>query len=204
MRLTATLAAATALTTAFAVAPADARPMQIEDLASIQHAYGLAISPDGETLAYEVSVPRDVLAGEDDGTPRQRLYVVGADAVSTQFLETEHSLGGITFGPQGERLFFRTKRGDDETVALYEMSLSGGEARKVFGHTTSIGDFTLSPDGETLYFAAIEKGADEAGSLADRGFKAHAYEEGLDFTHACASVSVRSTRQRWVKSSPCL
>jgi len=183
MRLTTTLIAATALTAAFAAGRADARPMEIEDLASIQHAYGLAISPDGETLAYGVSVPRDVLSGEEDGTPRRRLYVLGQDGEPRQFLETEKGLGGIAFGPQGERLLFRSRRGDDEHTALYAISLAGGEARKVFAHDTSIGDFAMSPDGETLYFAAAEDGEETAEKLSEKGFKAHAYEENLDFTH---------------------
>jgi dipeptidyl aminopeptidase/acylaminoacyl peptidase len=75
-------------------------------------------------------------------------------------------------------IHFMSRRGDDKTTSLYGISLSGGEAKKIFSHTTSLGDYALSPDGETLYFVASEKKPDTS-KLKKKGFDAYAYEEDL-------------------------
>ena len=56
-------------------------PLTLEDLFEIRQVSGVDISPDGEQVAFTLSVPRNVVAGEEDGAPRAELYVAsGPDA----------------------------------------------------------------------------------------------------------------------------
>ncbi|MGB3457261.1 MAG: S9 family peptidase [Litorimonas sp.] len=170
------LATAFALSATMAAAPALAAPMEIEDIAKIANAGNLAVSPDGQTLAYTVSRTPDLHAGEKDGTARSTLFVKRPGQEAVQFASGEGSVGRVQFSPDGQTIHFVTRRGDDKMSSLYALPLNGGEATKVFEHETAIGDYAMSPDGGRLYFVATEK-AQDTSALKDKGFDAYAYEE---------------------------
>ncbi|WP_371397209.1 prolyl oligopeptidase family serine peptidase [Fretibacter rubidus] len=159
-------------------APAMAAPMEIEDIGKIQNAGNLTVAPDGQTIAYTVSKYPDLLEGEKDGSAVSQLYVMRPGDDPVLFTTGENGVSGIQFSPDGEMIYFRTRRGEDKTNSLYAIPLAGGEAKKVFQHDTSIGDYAISPDGETAYFVATEKGKDTS-KLKKKGFNAYAYEEDL-------------------------
>lgn len=161
---------------AIATAPALAAPMEIHDIAKIQNAGNLTVAPDGQTIAYTVSKYPDLHAGEDDGGSNSQLYIMRPDAAPVLFTTAERSVSGLQFSPDGQTVYFRTRRGDDKHNALYAISLSGGEATQVFRHETSLGDYAIAPDGDTLFFVATEKDDDKS-KLAKKGFDAYAYEE---------------------------
>ena len=171
-------ASVSALALSLSAPEAAARPMEIEDLSSIRNVGQVVLSDDGETIAYTVSKPRDVLEGDEDGPADSHLYVGDVPFVTGQV-----SVSGVSFAPDGASLYFRAARGEDARTALHEISLSGGEAREAFAFESRIGDYAVSPDGGTLYFVATE-GEDETQSkLADKGFRARLYEEDLEFAH---------------------
>ncbi len=173
---------------ALAAAPALAAPMEIEDIAKIQNAGNLTVAPDGETIAYTVSKYPNLFAGEKNGSSNSQLYIMGAGADPVLFTTGQGSISRPSFSPDGKTIYFLTTRGDDKTNGLYAMSLSGGEAKKVFQHETTIGDYEISPDGKTLYFVAKEKDEDKS-KLTKKGFAAYAYEENIDMA-AAWSVSL--------------
>ena len=159
--------------------PALADPMEIADLAKIRHAGSLAVSPTGEAIAYTLSVPRDIIAGDEDGGADSHLWVLRDGSEPVRFTSGHTSVSGIQFAPDGPAIYFRTKRDGDDHTALYSIALSGGEAEKVYEFETNLGDYAISPDGETLYFIARED--DDAEDFSGRGFKAYAYEENQHF-----------------------
>jgi len=159
--------------------PAMAAPMEIEDIGKIQNASNLTVAPDGQTIAYTVSKYPDMIAGEKDGSSLSQLYVLRPGADPVLFTSGKRSVSRLHFSPDGQSIYFLTRRGDDKTNTLYNIPISGGEATKVFQHDTSIGDYAISPDGESLYFVATEKGKDTS-KLKKKGFNAYAYEEDLD------------------------
>lgn len=183
MRISATRLISCAAIAALAAAPALARPMEIADLAEIRHAGNLAISPDSSALAYTISVPRDILGGAEDGAPDSHLYIIRGDGEPQRFIKADGSISGVQFSPDGQSVLFRTKREGDDHTAVYSISLSGGEATRLYAHDASIGDFAVSPDGGTLYFIATEADDETEDTLKEKGFKAWAYEEDLDFAH---------------------
>ena len=162
---------------------ASAAPMEIEDIGKIENAGNLTVAPDGETIAYTVSKYPDLLQGEPDGGSVSQLYVMRPDSEPILYTASDASVSRIHFSPDGEMVYFLTRRGKDKTNALYGISLSGGEAKKIFQHETSMGDYALSPDGETVYFVAADKKADRS-KLKDKGFNAYAYEEDITMSAA--------------------
>ena len=175
------LAAAVSLVALLAAAPAQARPMEIEDLAKIRSAGNLTVAPDGQTIAFTVSKYPDIHAGETDGGAKSQLYIMRPGMEAEAFTSGESSVSRPQFSPDGATLYFQSTRGDDKRNALYAISLSGGEARKVFQFDTSMGDYAVAPNGTTAYFVATPKDEDEK-DYSDKGFDAYAYEEGRDMS----------------------
>ena len=173
--------AATSLLSLALAAPALADPMSIEDIAKITTAGNLTVAPDGQTIAFTVSKYPDVLAGEADGRASSQLYIMRPGEAPMPFTSDQSSVSRPHFSPDGGTLYFQTTRGDDKTNALYAISLSGGEARKVFQFDTSMGDYAVAPDGRTAFFVATPKDDDEE-DYSDKGFNAVAYEEDLDMS----------------------
>ncbi|GLQ21672.1 S9 family peptidase [Algimonas porphyrae] len=161
---------------ALATAPVLAAPMEIEDLAKIKSAGNLTVAPDGQTIAFTVSKYPDLHAGDEDGFSKSQLYIKRTGAEAVLFTSGENSVSRPHFSPDGDTVYFLTRRGEDKHNALYSLSLSGGEATKVFQHETGIGDYAISPNGQTLYFVATEKDEDKS-KLSKKGFDAYAYEE---------------------------
>lgn len=188
MKLTQFVSTLAIAASAFVAAPAFAAPMEIEDIGKIQNAGNLTVAPDGETIAYTVSKYPDLMAGEEDGSANSQLFVKRPGQEPVLFTTAKNSVGSLRFSPNGEHVYFLSRRGDDKINALYSIPLSGGEATKRFQHETNIGDYAIAPDGETLYFVAKDKSEDRS-KLAKKGFNAYAYEEGLK-TGSAWSVSL--------------
>ena len=174
-------AAATSLAAILAATAAHARPMEIEDLHEIRTAGNLTVAPDGQTIAFTVFSRPDVLAGDKDGSGMSQLFIQRPGMDPEAFTSDESSVSRPQFSPDGQTLYFQTRRGDDKTNALYAISLGGGEARKVFQFDTNMGDYAVAPNGTTAYFVATPKDEDEV-DLSDKGFDAFAYEEDLDMS----------------------
>ena len=160
--------AATSLTSA-------ANTFEIEHLPKLQSAGNITLSPDGENAAYTLSQPRDMLAGDEDGRADTHLYLIRGDNQPIRFVGGKGSVSALQFSPDGNTLFFKTKREDDKNTSLYSISLNGGEAQRRFEFETSIGDYAVSNDGSTVFFVAKPK--DDKEDLSKKGFKAYAYEE---------------------------
>lgn len=163
----------------FSGMPALAAPMEIADLAKVRQAGNLTVSPDGDTVAYTVSVPRDIVAGDEDGGADSHLWVIRGEDEPVRYIGGQGSISGLQFSADGGTIYFRTKRDGDDHTALYAIALTGGEAEKVYEFETSLGDYALSPDGGMLYFVAREE--DDSEDYSSRGFRAYAYEEDQRF-----------------------
>ncbi|MBD3220619.1 prolyl oligopeptidase family serine peptidase [bacterium] len=158
-------------------ASADDHVFSVDHLLQIHQVYEAAISPDGETIAYTLNVPRDPYTAED-GPAWRELHVVGPDDREPRgFITGEVSVRSIDFTPDGEHVAFLSKRDGDEETALYAIPLAGGEARRILAHETAVRDYSFSPDGRHVAFLAREPEPEVREKLADKGFKAEIYEE---------------------------
>ncbi|MCB9384059.1 MAG: S9 family peptidase [Bryobacterales bacterium] len=153
-----------------------ASPWTPEDVARLRTVAEVAISPDGQRIAYALNVPRKLFA-EKDGPAWQELHVVDREGRSRPFLAGEVNVSSIAWTPSGERISFLAKRNGDRETALYVLPLAGGEARAAVRRETSIGHYAWSPDGQRLAFTAPRPKSKEQRELEADGFTQEVFEE---------------------------
>jgi len=137
------------------------------------------ISPDGQTAAYILNVPRPPYE-EGDGPAWTELHVVSTQGgESRPFLSGEINVSEIEWTPDGKTISFLAKRGDEEFKSLYAIPVDGGEASRLVAHETDITAYSWSPDGTRVAFLATEKKDPDEVVFEEKGFVAEVYEEDL-------------------------
>ncbi|HDS01175.1 MAG TPA: hypothetical protein ENO07_04070, partial [candidate division Zixibacteria bacterium] len=161
------------------------RGMTVEDVANLQYAYEIAISPDGQLIAYTLIVRPNPFV-EGDGEANRHLYVTDREGNPRPYITGEVTIKNIAFTPDGQYITYIAERkndnGDeDKDDALYKIPIAGGESRKIIEFATDIRDYTWSPDGRQVAFLAKDSLADEEEELEEKGFDQEIYEE--DWRH---------------------
>lgn len=145
-----------------------------EDIAKMELVTSALISEDGDKIAYGVAVPVDPT--KENAPMNVKLYMMDvASGESTPFI-TENSIGDLKFRPGHNSMTFTSRRGDYKVNALYEISMNGGEAQKIYEYESSISDYSWHPDGNKIVFVAREKQDDKKSSLP---YEPEIYEENL-------------------------
>jgi dipeptidyl aminopeptidase/acylaminoacyl peptidase len=139
------------------------------------------ISPNGEHVAYVLSVPRD-LTKEKDGGSWGELHVVDVKGNSKPFITGPVNVAALAWTPDGKEIAFLAKRDKDEARSLYVIPLAGGEARKLVGHAADIQGFSFSGDGSQVAFLAAEPVPAAKKKQKEQGFNQEIYEEDQPFT----------------------
>ncbi|WP_435006126.1 prolyl oligopeptidase family serine peptidase [Tundrisphaera lichenicola] len=137
-----------------------------------------SISPDGSNVAYVLSVPRKPIA-EEDGPAWSELHVVGTDRKSRPFICGDVNVSEVSWSPDGRSILFLAKRGKDEHRSLYQIEISGGEARRVFSFGSDITSYSLRADGRRVAFLAVDPDSKSKAELKKKGFNQIVYEEEL-------------------------
>lgn len=146
-------------------------PLQV---AHIQQVDEIAISPSGEVVAYTVTKPAD--PRKENKPAESNLYVQDLSVQESMPFVTTMDVSSVAFRPQKETVTFLGKREGDETVGLFEISLSGGEARRILSFPTGIGDYSWAPDGNNLAFIAADTIEKPESALP---YEPEIYEENL-------------------------
>lgn len=170
------LACVISIVSASALSAAD--PLTPHDIAKLRFATAAEISPDGQWIAYVLSVPRD-LANQDNGPNWAELHVVGVDGTSRPFITGKVNVSNVQWKPDSSALTVLTKRGDDKEAKLYMIPVDGGEARQLAGAKTAISDYAWRPDGQQIALLATEPESEQRKKLKEKGFNAEIYEEDL-------------------------
>lgn len=135
-----------ALALSVTVAAADKRPLTPQDLWAVKRLGSPALSPDGKTAVFTVqdwSIEKNKstsslwLVDVAGGTPRRLTNAPASD-------------GSPVWSPDGTRLAFTSKRGDDEAASLYVMRTDGGEPEKILELPFGISAPRWMPDGQRL------------------------------------------------------
>ena len=158
-----------------------AEPLTPEHVAKIRYVAAAKISPDGEHIAYLLSVPRRP-GQEDDGPAYLELHVVNARGESRPYITGPVSLSDLEWTPDGQGISYLAKREKDEHKALYVIPLNGGESRRYLSHDTGIGGYSWSPDGKRVAFLATEPETKELKEQKEKGFNQQIYEEDVRMT----------------------
>lgn len=144
-------------------------------VAKIKSVADISLSADGNKVAFTQRVQADPL--KENKSARNELYLLDLLTGNSTPYVTTMSVSSVSFRPKNNSITFLGKRENDKVNALYEISLQGGEAQKVFGFTTSIADYEWAPDGNHLaYMAAEPKDDNESTQLP---YKPEVYEENV-------------------------
>ena len=158
------------------------RPVTHEDLWTTKRLGSPVPSPDGEWVIVQVTEP----SYEDDETTSD-LWVLSTDGdiAPRQLTSSPEPEGGVAWSPDGSRIVFAAKRGDDEVNQLYVLSMNQpGEATKVTDISTGAGNPKWSPNGQMIAFesrvypgaADDEANAEEKARRDELGYNASSYD----------------------------
>ncbi|MGM0547345.1 MAG: prolyl oligopeptidase family serine peptidase [Bacteroidota bacterium] len=145
-----------------------------KDVAKIKQVNEVAVAPSGEKAIYTLQVPADPT--KENKPAENHLYLADlVDGDSTPFITTM-SISNIAFRPDYNTVSFLGKRSSDEKTSLYEISMAGGEAQKLYSFKTPIADYEWASDGEHIAFMAEDTTTYEESSLP---YEPEVYEENL-------------------------
>src|SRR5690606_18887241 len=86
------------------------------------------------------------------------LYILNTNNGESRPFYTSTSVSQIKFRPNKGTITFLTRQGSDKTNALYEISLNGGEATKVYQHEKgNILTYEFASDGNQFAIITMEQ-----------------------------------------------
>ena len=128
---------------------ADKRPITPQDLWLMKRLGGPALSPDGKTAVFTV---QDWSIEKNKST--SSLWLVEVAGGAPRRLTTAPAADNSpAWSPDGRRLAFVSKRGDDEAAALYVMRLDGGEPEKIIELPYPVSNPRWMPDSQGIIVA---------------------------------------------------
>ena len=152
------------------------------DVARIQSVSGAVVSPDGEHVAYLVSVPR-MPVQQPDGTAWRRLHVLDVSAgASREYVGGEVRVGSLAWTPDGASVTYLARRDGDDATSLYSIPIGGGESIRILEHETGVSTYSISPDGRQVAFLSRDAEDEYRAKMRGKGFRQEVYEEDARFT----------------------
>ena len=130
-----------------------------EMVVAMRQVRGVALSPDGRRLAYELQVPRGL--DEERGDAYSEIWLTGTERGSARRFTPERQRSWApAFSPDGKMLAFLSTRSitgvedKDDHADLFLIDLAGGEAAPLTHGEYAIGAFQWSPAGDRIAFTA--------------------------------------------------
>jgi len=149
-----------------------------EDALSYKSCYSVNISPNGEWIAYTVSVPRK--ADEEAGGAYSELYLVSVKTGEIRpFITGEVNVSSPRFSPDGTRIAFLMKRGKKAKTQVWMIPVDGGESVTVTKSKTGVSSFRWHPGGSKMAYIATAKECEKKKKLDDKGYGFIFFEENL-------------------------
>lgn len=155
------------------------QPLSLVDLTKVRQVVSATISPDGNKIAFTVSLPADVYQNNTNENLRE-LYIANKQGELTPFITGANSIGKLQWSDDNSTIFFLGSRLGDNYISLYAISTDGGEARKVLHHNADIEGFHLNKTQTKLLFWARPSADKLQQKLKALGFEAEVFEEQED------------------------
>ncbi len=160
------------------------RPLGVVDMIQLPSLQDPQLSPDGTAIAFVMDAP-DWKANRRIG----HIYRIGADGANqVQLTFGERGESSPRWSPDGRRLAFLARRGDDATNQIYVLDVDGGEARRITNHPTGPGDLSWAPDSRLVFFTAANAPSPAAKEKKRLQDDVYAFEE-TNFEHEHLWVS---------------
>ena len=153
--------------------------LTLEDLTKIQTVGQTIVSPDGDSVAFTRSVPREIYV-EKDGFNYSELYLTDAKGNERPFITGKVNISQLEYSADGKFVYFLAKFKEDKFKSLYRIPVDGGQWQKVIAlKGTSISSYDLSPNNKQVALIAKPAKPKSDKELKKLGFKAEMYELGL-------------------------
>ncbi len=150
--------------------------LDFEHLAALRSVGEVAVSPDGDLIAYTLTVPRTP-GVDDNGSAWRELHIVDLDGKSRGWITGEQSVRGLSFTPDGHYITYLSRRHGDDQTSLWALPLAGGESRRLLTSETGIQSYEISQDGKSVVYLASEE-EDKARSKREKqGYTEDVFEE---------------------------
>jgi dipeptidyl aminopeptidase/acylaminoacyl peptidase len=166
------------------------RAMTLVDVLNIPDVTDPQLSPDGRQVAY-------VVARADWSANKRISHIWRTNADGTGDVQLTSGPDGESsprWSPDGRTVAFLTKRGADEATQIYLIPMTGGEARALTSHATSVSEITWSPDGQSIYFLASDPKTEEEKAKDKAKDDVFAFDEDYEQRHLWR-VSVGDRRE---------
>ena len=166
----------------FAAASAEENYLTLEELVALKSVSSARMSPDGDHIAYTLSVPRE-LYEDDDGPAYTELHVTDLDGNSRPYITGKVNVSSVRWAADGKSVLYLAKRdADADFNSVYRIPIDGGESEKLYTHASAISSIYPSPDGSSIAFIASDPAPEKQEDLSAKGFKALVYEESVPFS----------------------
>ncbi len=147
----------------------NAQGLTAEDVVKIEAVGAVSMSPDGNHIAYTLSVPRT--AEEEIGRNYSELYIIPENAAHTiPIIEKPNSASSPQWGDDG-RLYFMSQMEDHHNqTQVFSVNRSGNDLQM---HTTAehgLTAFAWNNDGSAIAYTAMDPVSDERQEKIAQGF----------------------------------
>ena len=129
------------------------------DVAQLKSVTDVVVNQQGSHAAFTVSVPAD--PREENKPVVHQLHLLDLETMRSVPYVTRGNVRSISFRPGHESITFLNRLEEDANTFLYEISMYGGEAKKIFSHETSLSSYAWDASGKLLAFTAAEKKEEE-------------------------------------------
>lgn len=149
-----------------------------EQVVSLEDVGAVALSPDGQLIAFTLSKPR--AADEKPGRVHSELWIVpAAGGEPRAVVSAPNSASSPQWSPDGRTLAFEARLDADEQMQVYAVPAAGGTPRPLTRAPQGLLAFAWSPDGQSIAYTAREPEPDDAAERRERGFDAQVAGENV-------------------------
>ena len=158
------------------------RPVTHEDVWLMKRLDTPVVSPNGRFAVVSITEP----SYEEEGTVSDLWLIdIGGKNAARRLTASKESESSVDWSPDGRRIAFSTKRGEDEVNQIFVLNMDGpGEAERITDMATGAATPRWSPDGSRIAFeskvypgaADNEANAAEKKARTERKINVSAYE----------------------------
>ncbi len=147
----------------------DAQGLTPEDIVKIETVGSVAMSPNGNHVAYTLSVPRT--EDESIGRNYSELYIIPSDGGDARpVVQKPNSAGSPQWGADG-RLYFTSRMTDHHSqTQVYSVNRSGSDLQKHTDAENGVSSYQWTQDGSTIAYTSLDPVSDERREMEEKGF----------------------------------